>query len=271
MTQTQQTQPAQQAQQSRQQLQGKVAIVTGAAVGIGRAIAVAYGHEGARVVVNFSRSESDAEQTAGLVRAAGGEALVLRADVSEDAAVRAMVAQTVERFGAVDVLVNNAGITAHVPFDDLEALTDDVWDRLYDVNVKGAFFCARAVAPQMRRQGGGKIINLGSVAGQRAFGSSIAYCASKAALIHVSRCLAKTLAPQIRVNVIVPGAIAETRWNAGRPNFDPAAAARSGAESAPLKRAGTPADIAETAVYLAAGADFLTGTVINVDGGREIM
>jgi 3-oxoacyl-[acyl-carrier protein] reductase len=252
-------------------LQGKVAIVTGAAVGIGRAIAVAYGRQGARVVVNYSRSAAEAEETVAQVRGAGAEALAVRADVSDDAAVRAMVGQTVERFGAVDVLVNNAGITAHVPFEDLEALTDEIWDRLYAVNVKGAFYCARAVTPQMRRQGLGRIINLGSVAGQRAFGSSIAYSASKAALIHLGRCLAKTLAPQIRVNVIVPGSIAETRWNAGRPGFDPEAARRAGAASAPLLRAGTPEDIAETALYLAAGADFLTGAVLNVDGGREIM
>jgi 3-oxoacyl-[acyl-carrier protein] reductase len=251
-------------------LSGKVAIVTGAAVGIGRAIAVAYGREGARVVVNYSRSEAEAQETASQVRAAGGEALPIRADVSADAAVRAMVAQTLEQWGGVDVLVNNAGITAHIPFSDLEALTDEVWDRLYAVNVKGAFFCARAVSEPMRRRGSGRIINLGSVAGQRPFGSSMAYAVSKAALIHLTRCLAKTLGPEIRVNVIVPGYIDETRWNAGRPAFDPAAARRAGAESAVLKRPGRPDDVAEAAVYLATGADFLTGVELNVDGGRQL-
>ena len=169
------------------------------------------------------------------------------------------------------MLVNNAGITAHVPLNDLEALTDEIWDRLYAVNVKGTFFCSRAVAEPMRQQGMGRIINLGSVAGQRPFGSSIAYATSKAALIHLSRLLAKVLAPEIRVNVIVPGSIAETRWNEGRPNYDPVAAARAGAESALLKRQGTPADIAQMAVFLAAGADFLTGVEINVDGGRQLV
>ena len=252
------------------QLSGKVAIVTGAAVGMGRAIAVAYGREGARVVVNYARSEAEAEATAAQTRAAGGEAITIRADVSQDAQVRAMVAQTIERFGRIDVLVNNAGITAHVPLDDLEALTDEIWDRLYAVNVKGAFFCSRAVAGPMRRQGAGRIINLGSVAGQRPFGSSIAYATSKAALMHLSRLLAKVLAPEIRVNVIVPGSIAGTRWNEGRPNYDPVAGARAGAESALLQRQGTPEDVAEVAVFLAAGADFLTGVEINVDGGRQL-
>ena len=251
-------------------LDHKVAIVTGAAVGMGRAIAVALGRAGARVVVNYSRSQAEAEETARLVRETGAEALVIRADVSKDPEVRAMVAQTVERFGRVDVLVNNAGITAHVPFEDLEALDDDAFDRLYAVNVKGPFFCARAVVPHMRRQGHGRIINLGSVAGQRPFGSSISYSASKAALMHLSRCLAKTLGPEIRVNCIVPGQIVDTRWNEGRPNFDPEAAARSGAQAVPLKRVGTSADVAEVAVYLATGADFLTGVEINVDGGREL-
>ena len=252
------------------QLDGKVAIVTGAAVGMGRAIAVAYGGEGAKVVVNYSKSEKEAEETAAQVRAAGGEAVAIRADVSKDGEVRAMVEQTIERFGRIDVLVNNAGITAHVPLPDLEALDDEIWDRLYDVNVKGAFFCARAVTEQMRKQGGGKIINFGSVAGQRPFGSSIAYATSKAALMHMSRLLAKVLAPEIRVNCIVPGSIGDTRWNEGRKNFDPVAAARAGADSAPLKRQGTSADVAEAAVYLAAGADFLTGVELNVDGGRQL-
>jgi 3-oxoacyl-[acyl-carrier protein] reductase len=252
------------------QLDGKVAIVTGAAVGMGRAIAIAYGREGAKVVVNYSKSEREAEETAAQVRAAGGEAITIRADVSNDAEVRAMVAQTIERFGRIDVLVNNAGITAHVPLPDLEALTDEIWDRLYAVNVKGTFFCCRAVAKQMRKQGGGRIINFGSVAGQRPFGSSIAYATSKAALMHLSRLMAKVLAPEIRVNCIVPGSIGDTRWNEGRANFDPEAAARAGAESALLKRQGTSQDVAEAAVYLAAGADFLTGVELNVDGGRQL-
>ena len=250
------------------QLEGKVAIVTGAAVGIGRAIAVAYGREGAKVVVNYSKSRQEAEETASLVKKAGGEPLLIQADVSQDKQVRAMIAQTLERFGRVDILVNNAGITAFVDFPDLEGLTDDVWDRLYAVNVKGTFFCCRAVVPAMRKQGEGRIINIASVSGLRPLGSSIAYSTSKAAVIHLSKCLARTLGPEIRVNVIAPGFIAQTRWNAGRPNLDETT--RQAAQAVALKRAGRPEDIADAALFLATRGDFMAGDVMVVDGGRVL-
>lgn len=248
------------------QLEGKVVIVTGAAVGIGRAIAVACGREGAKVVVNCSRSTADAEETARLVAQAGGEPLVVQADVSADVQARALVAQTLQRFGRVDVLVNNAGITRFVDFADLEGLTDEVWDRLYAVNVKGTFFCCRAVVEPMRRQGHGRIINLASVAGLAPNGSSIAYCCSKAAVVHLTKCLAKTLGPAIQVNAIAPGFIAETRWNEGRPNLE--STKEKAAQGAPLKRVGSAEDIADAALFLATRGDFMTGDVMVVDGGR---
>jgi 3-oxoacyl-[acyl-carrier protein] reductase len=249
-------------------LTGKVALVTGAAVGIGRAIAVAYGREGAKVVVNYSKSRAEAEETAALVRKAGGEPLLIQADVSQDAEARAMAAKTLGAFGRIDILVNNAGITAFVDFADLDGLTDDVWDRLYRVNVKGTFFCCRAAAASMKQQGHGRIINLASVAGLWPQGSSIAYCCSKAAVVQLTKCLAKTLGPEIQVNAIAPGFIAETRWNVGRPNLD-ATLARA-AQSAPLKRAGTAEDIADAALFLATRGDFMTGDVMVVDGGRLV-
>jgi 3-oxoacyl-[acyl-carrier protein] reductase len=250
------------------QLSGKVALVTGAAVGIGRAIAVAYGREGAKVVVNYSKSRQEAEETAKLVKQAGGEPLLIQTDVAQDRQVRAMVAEILERFGRIDILVNNAGITAFVDFPDLEGLTDEVWDRLYNVNVKGTFFCCRAVVAPMRKQGHGRIINIASVAGINAQGSSIAYCASKAAVIHISKCLAKTLGPEILVNVIAPGFIADTRWNVGRPNLD--ATIQKVTQAAPLKRAGKPEDITDAALFLATRGDFMTGDVMVVDGGRVL-
>jgi 3-oxoacyl-[acyl-carrier protein] reductase len=249
-------------------LTGKVAIVTGAAVGIGRAIAIAYAREGATVVVNYSKSRKEAEETAGLVRQAGGESVLIQADVARDAEVRAMVRQVLERFGRIDILVNNAGITAFVDFPDLERLTDEIWDRLYNVNVKGTFFCCRAVVAAMRKQGHGRIINLASLAGIAPLGSSIAYSTSKAALIHMSKCLARTLGPEIRVNVIAPGFIVETRWNEGRPNLE--ATAEKAAQAAPLKRVGKPEDIADAALFLATRGDFMTGDVMIVDGGRAL-
>jgi 3-oxoacyl-[acyl-carrier protein] reductase len=250
------------------QLAGKVAVVTGAAVGIGRAIAVAFGREGAKIVVNYSKSRKEAEETANLVEQAGGEPLVVCADVSQDRQVRAMVGQCLDRFRTIDILVNNAGITAFVDFPDLEGLTDDVWDRLYNVNVKGTFFCCRAVATPMQKQGHGRIINIASVAGLSPQGSSIAYSTSKAAVIHLSKCLARTLAPEIQVNVIAPGFIGETRWNVGRPNLE--ATIQKAIQSAPLRRAGRPEDIANAALYLATRADFMTGDVMVVDGGRAL-
>ncbi len=248
------------------QLEGKVAIVTGAAVGMGRAIAVSYAREGARVVVNYSRSRQEAEETAEEIRAAGGEPLLIQADVSQDGQVRAMVAQTVDRFGHVDLLVNNAGVTAFAPFSDLEALTDEVWERLYGVNVKGTFFCSRAVVEPMRRAGHGRIINIASIAGIWPEGSSIAYCASKAAVIHLTKCLAKTLGPEILVNAIAPGFIADTRWNVGRPNLEQMQ--ERTAQATPLKRTGSAQDIADVALFLATSGDFMTGAILVVDGGR---
>ncbi len=250
------------------QLDGKVALVTGAAVGIGRAIAVAYGREGARVVVNYSQSKKEAEETAGLVKRAGGQPLALQADVAQDRQVRGMVAQTLERFGRIDILVNNAGITAFVDFPDLDGLTEEIWDRLYAVNVKGTFFCCRAVAEPMRRQGRGHIINIASVAGIQPQGSSIAYSTSKAAVIHLSKCLARTLGPEIRVNVIAPGFIADTRWNVGRPNLDQVMQRME--QGVPLKRVGKAEDVADAALFLATRGDFMTGEVMVVDGGRAL-
>jgi len=250
------------------QMEGKVAIVTGAAVGIGRAIAIAFGKENAKIVVNYSKSRAEAEITAEEVRKAGGEPLLYQADVASDEQVRAMVAETLARFGRIDVLVNNAGITVHAPFKDLDAMTDDVWDRLFAVNVKGAFFCSRAVAEPMRKQGHGRIINFGSIAGIRPQGSSLAYSTVKAALIHMTECLAKTLGPEVLVNVIAPGFIENTRWNEGREGVE---ATRQGAiQAAALKRAGTPEDVADVALFLATRGDFVTGATIIVDGGRAL-
>ena len=249
-------------------MDGKVALVTGAAVGIGRAVAEAFGREGAKVGINYSKSQAEAEATARLVKQAGGEPLLAKADVSKDGEVRAMVKAVLDRFGRLDVLVNNAGITAFVDFADLEGLTDEVWDRLYAVNVKGTFFCCRAAAEAMRRQGHGRIINVASVAGLAPTGSSIAYGSSKAAVIHMTKCLARTLGPEIQVNAIAPGFIAETRWNVGRPNLQ--TTIEKAGTSVPLKRVGAPTDVAEAILFLATGGAFMTGDVMVVDGGRVL-
>jgi len=247
---------------------GTVAIVTGAAVGVGREVAVALGRRGCRVAVNYSKSKSEAEATVVMVEAAGGEAFAIRADVAVDSDVIAMVKEVVRRWERVDVLVNNAGITVRAPFPDLDALTDEVWDRLLDVNIKGAFHCCKAVARPMRAQGRGSIVNIGTVSAMRPAGSSLAYCVSKAGLHHMSQCLAIALAPEIRVNTVAPGFIDNTRWNEHVAGLDDIR--RSVLATSPLQRIAAPDDVAGAVVFLALDAPVCTGTVTVVDGGRQL-
>ena len=247
---------------TRGDLAGKVAIVTGGGTGIGRACALAFAAQGARVVINYSRSRDEAEQTAADCVAAGGNGIAIQANVASVADVDRLVAETVERWGRLDVLVNNAGTTRFAPYGDLDAMSEEAWDAILSVNLKGAFFAVRAAVPHMRRAGGGSIINVASIAGLRPVGSSVAYGASKAALINMSETLAAGLGPQIRVNAIAPGFI-ETRWHA-KGQMDREAAR----QATPLKRNGTAEDCAEVALFLATSGRFVTGQTIVVDGGR---
>ena len=251
------------------QLSGKNAIVTGSAVGVGRATALALAKRGANVVVNYSRSEDEAKETVAEVERLGAKALLVRADVSQDSEVRAMVERAVDTFGSIHVLVNNAGTTAFVNFADLEGMTEDHWDRILAVNLKGPFFCSRAAAGPLKEAGEGAIVNIASVAGTRAIGSSIAYAASKAGLINLTVALARVLAPEVRVNCVAPGFI-DTRWlRQGLGDaFDPVK--QMTAAQTPLGRVSTPEDIAQVVLSLIEGADFVTGQTITVDGGSGI-
>ena len=242
-------------------LSGKVALVTGGGTGIGRACALALAERGVRVAVNYSRSKEDAEQTASDCRAAGGDGLALQADVSQKAQIDRLVDEAVGKWGSVDVLINSAGTTKFAAYDDLDALTEQVWDDILGVNLKGVFFAVRAVAPHMKKAGAGSVVNIGSISAIRPVGSSIPYMASKAAVHSMTQSLAVALGPEIRVNCIAPGFI-ETRWHAGRDE-----AARSTRERTPLKRNGTPEDVAQAALYLCTSS-FATGEIIVVDGGR---
>jgi 3-oxoacyl-[acyl-carrier protein] reductase len=249
------------------ELSGKTAIVTGSAVGVGRATALALARRGANVLVNYTRSEAEARQTAADIDALGAKALLVCADVSQDDQVREMVRQALDRFGSVDVLVNNAAITYFVDYRELEGLTEDMWDRILAVNVKGVFFCSRAVAPQMKEQGSGCIVNISSVAGITGAGSSIAYCASKAAVINMTMAFARTFAPEVRVNCVAPGFI-DTRWHSARPEVqDYEVLKQRVAKGTPLARVCAPEDIAQAILSLVEGADFVTGQTLVVDGG----
>ena len=241
----------------------KVALVTGSATGVGRACAVRFAKLGFAVVVNYSKSEAEAHETAQLVRACGVPVLVHKATVGDNAQVREMVARTQAEFGRLDVLVNNAGTTHFVAHTDLDALTDEVWDDIFQVNVKGAFYCTRAAMPLLKERKG-NVVSVSSVAGLTGMGSSIPYCASKAALNCMTQSLARAFGPDVRVYAVAPGPIL-TRWLAGRE-----AQVEKFLELAPLKRAADPDDIADAVVYLATGTTLTTGQVLVVDGGRTM-
>ncbi len=248
---------------------GKTAIVTGSAVGAGRATVLELAKRGANVVVNYSRSEAEARQTLADVQALGVQALLVRADVSRDEEAKAMVAQTVERFGGLDILVNNAAITHFVAFQDLEAMTEEKWDHILAVNVKGLFFCSRAAIWELQRRGEGCIVNIGSTAGVRGIGSSIAYCASKAAVINMTMTFAGAFAPEIRVNCVAPGFI-DTRWHLARTGEAAYESYRNAVAGAtPLRRVCRPEDVAQ-AVMGFVEADMVTGQTLVVDGGMTM-
>jgi 3-oxoacyl-[acyl-carrier protein] reductase len=241
----------------------KTALITGGGTGVGRSTALLLAERGYDVVINFSRSQREAEATAADVRHTGRRALVVGADVADDPQVRDMLAQCRAEFGRLDVLVNNAARTHFVPLADLEALSESMWDEILAVNVKGAFFVARAAAPLLRETGGA-IVNVASVAGFAGAGSSIAYAASKGALITMTKSLARALAPRVRVNAVCPGVIL-SRWLADHQDLIDAAI-----KVTPLGRASTTQDIAETIVFLACQAGMMTGQAILVDGGRTM-
>lgn len=243
-------------------LLGKVALVTGASSGIGRATAVALAREGADVAVNYNSSEEGARETASTVEQAGRRALLVHANVADDRQVRMMVGRTAALLGGLDLLVNNAGTTTLVGLSNLEAHTEQVWEQALGVNLKGPFYCARAAAPIMKERGGGCIVNVASDSGFRPIGSSHAYCASKAGLISLTSTLSLALAPEIRVNAVAPGYV-DTPWQAGRPP----SRRQQALESTMLQRIGQPEDVAEVIVALMASAGFVTGQVVTVDGG----
>ena len=249
---------------SSMRLQGRVAIVTGAAQGIGARYAAALAAEGAALVC---ADVIDAEPVAAQIRAAGGRALALRADVSSAESVRQMAAASVEAFGRIDVLVNNAGLFANLalkPFEQIEAAE---WDRVMAVNVRGPFECAKAVLPQMRAQGYGKIVNIASATVFKGSPMLLHYVTSKGAVVAMTRSLARELGDAgIRVNTLAPGLTASENTLAN-PAWQGAVGANNIASRA-IKREVTPEDLCGTLVYLAsAESDFVTGQVIVVDGG----
>jgi 3-oxoacyl-[acyl-carrier protein] reductase len=243
------------------ELAGKVALVTGGARNIGRAISLALAGAGAAVVVNARASRADADETLASIQSAGGDGAVHMADVTDPRAVGAMVEAAVGRFGRLDILVNNAAVREETPFAEMK-LED--WKRVLAVILDGAFVCAQACLPHMRRAGGGSIVNLGGMTAYKGAQGRAHVVAAKAGLAGLTRALALELAPQdITVNCVVPGTIETVRGLPGAPERP---AHRQGLPA--LGRRGEPAEVAETVRFLCGpGARYITGQSVHVNGG----
>jgi 3-oxoacyl-[acyl-carrier protein] reductase len=247
-----------------------VTIVTGAASGLGAAAAKMLAATGGRVVINYRSREAAAQEVAAACEAAGGQAITVHGDVAKDEDCHGLVKATVEKWGRVDGLLNNAGTTKFAAADDLDALSAEDFQHIYAVNVVGPYQMIRAVAPQMKAQGSGSIVNIASTAGLNGFGSSTAYACSKGALITMGKSLARALGPEIRLNTVCPGFI-QGEWLRDGLGAETYERLKAGIEQAsPLKRAGTPEDMAEVAVWLLSAAGNVTGQEVVVDAGASL-
>src|SRR5262245_29647538 len=242
----------------------KAALITGGGTGVGRATALQLAARGYDVAINYSRSENDAESAAAEAREKGARAITVACDVADDAQVQSMIERCRKEFGRLDVVINNAGTTFFVKHAELNEMTEERWDRILAVNLKGPFFVSRAAIPLMRSGGGGSIVNIASVAGVAGSGSSIAYAASKGGLITMTKSLARAFAPDIRVNAVCPGPVI-SRWLEDHQDMVDAAV-----KVTPLKRASTTDDIADVVTFLACDAGMMTGQALVVDGGRTM-
>ena len=242
-------------------LDGKTALVTGASRGIGRAVALALAAAGARVAINYAGNVKAAEEVKASVEAAGGTAILCQADIADSAAVEAMIADVVKEFGAIDILVNNAGITRDTL---LMRMKDEDFAKVLDTNLKGVFYCTKAVSKLMMKKRSGRIVNMASVVGLVGNAGQTNYAAAKAGVIGFSKSAAKELASRgITVNVVAPGFIG-TDMTAGLPE----SVKEKMLTDIPLGRMGEPEDVANAVLFLASDqASYITGQVVNVDGG----
>jgi 3-oxoacyl-[acyl-carrier protein] reductase len=242
----------------------QVAVITGGGTGIGRASALALAKDGFDVVVNYSKSAEEANATVADLEKLGVAALAVQGDVSQRDQAENLIAQTLDKLGRVDVLVNSAGMTKFIPYPKLDEIDDETFDRIMRVNVYGAFYTSRAASRSMLEQGEGAIVMVASIAGYGTNASSIPYAVSKGAMITLTKTLARALAPKVRVNAVAPGVV-ETRWVGDNEDFK-----AQGRAATPLGRNAMAEDVAAAVRYLAVDATFVTGQVHNVDGGRVI-
>jgi len=245
-------------------LSGKVGLITGGGTGLGREVALQLVQEGMDLAISYARSQADAEEVVAEIRASGGQAAAFQADLEQTLEAERLIQEVTAAYGRLDLLIHNAATTRFLPFADLEAVDEAIWDELFAVNTRAAFFLARAAAPALRQSGDGQIITTSSVAGLHPGGSSLPYAVTKAALIHLTRCLAVALAPEVRVNTVAPGLLM-TRWVAG---FSEAQLQKT-SEKALLKKPTDLADVAAAFVMLAKNSS-ITGQVIVVDAGLSV-
>jgi NAD(P)-dependent dehydrogenase (short-subunit alcohol dehydrogenase family) len=236
-------------------LAGRIAVVTGGGRGLGRALVRALAGEGADVAFSYRESRRGALEEAEAVRRLGRRAFAGPADARVPGEIAAFVDEAAAALGGLDFLVNNVGVFRRTP---LEELSEEVLDEAFDVNVKAAVVASRAAAPHMKRRGAGAIVNVASLGGLRPWPAHVAYCASKAALVMATQCLALALAPQIRVNAVAPGIL------------EPPGAPETLKQKVPAGRFGTLAEVVETVIFLLVGGPYTTGEVIRVDGGRGL-
>jgi 3-oxoacyl-[acyl-carrier protein] reductase len=246
-------------------LNGKVAFVTGGSGDIGRAIAEALAASGTDVAVSYVGEVGRADAVVEAVRSAGRRGRAVQLDQRDPKSIDLCLEKVMDHFGRIDILVNNAAWNIGIPFADLDALTPEIWDRVHETNLRGPFLLSRLFASELRRHKAGRIINIASLAGLAPGGSSIAYAASKAGLIHLTRCLAVALAPDVAVNCIAPGLVEGTRMAERVPE----AMKQSARTQTVLGRSGSADDIAQMAVAYCR-ADSVTGQTVVVDGGNPI-
>jgi 3-oxoacyl-[acyl-carrier protein] reductase len=249
------------------EVERRVAIVTGGGTGVGAATACTLAERGYNVAINYSHSENEAEATASQCREMGVDAVAVKGDVSNDEDCRRVVSEAVDRWGRLDALISSAGITQFVPMTELERQNAEDFHKVYAVNLIGPYQMARAAAPHLRRTGRGSIVHVSSISALSGSGSSFAYVTSKAALNTLTLALARTLAPEVRVNAVLPGLI-ESRWlPAGLGNEAYARVRENWISVAALEKACTPRDVAKVISWLVSDAALVTGQLINIDGG----
>lgn len=242
------------------EIRDRVALVTGSARRVGRAIAGALASRGCHLVLHYRTAAEEAQTLAAEAGRLGVKAIPVEADLAEPRAAGALARAAQEAFGRLDILVNNAAVFPRTPLGEITAAA---WDAVFAVNLRAPFLLAQAAAPLMARGGGGRIVNLADVSAERPWPDYIPYCATKAGIVAITRGLAKALAPDVLVNAIAPGTVL---W----PENYPTEAKERELRRTPLKRTGKPEDVARVVLFLLQEADFVTGQVLNLDGGRSL-